>query len=84
MDWIHKQIAQNPDELKLINSTTFPILYRHETIVKQINVARSKFPYFPSPELADEMKKTLNDLERKSKEATERSGGKIRLGFDYM
>jgi hypothetical protein len=85
MDWIHRQITeQHNNELTLINSTTFPILYRHATIVKQINVARSKFPYFPSSELAEEMKKVLDDLEHKSKEATDRAGGRIRLGFDYM
>jgi hypothetical protein len=85
IDWIHRQIRQlHSDDLQIVNSARFPILYRHATIVKQINVGRSKFPFFPTPELADEMKKILDDLEEKSKIATERAGGKIKLGFDYM
>jgi hypothetical protein len=85
VDWILRQIRENHQHsLELISSKKFPILYRHATIVKQINVARSKFPLFPIPELADEINKVLEDLEGKSKEATERAGGKIQLGFDYM
>jgi hypothetical protein len=83
LDWIQRQVQGHP-QLELIRSSTFPILYRHRTIVKQIQVARSKLPYFPSPELAEEMGKTLDDLEAKSKEATDKAGGKIRLGFDYI
>jgi hypothetical protein len=85
VDWIHRQIRQHHQhDLELISSKNFPILYRHATIVKQINVARSKFPFFPTPELAEEMKKVLDDLEEMSKEATERFEGRIQLGFDYM
>lgn len=86
VEWIHRQIRQqHSNELELIHSTRFPIMYRHATIVKQINVGRSKFSSFPTPELAEEMRKVLDDLELKSKEATERSaGGRIKLGFDYM
>jgi len=66
----------------------FPILYRHATIVRQINVARSKFPYFPStsnPSLVDAMRRLLDDLELESLQATQRSPtGKIQLGFDYV
>jgi hypothetical protein len=84
LDWIQKQIQRYGSELVLLNSSTFPILYRHETIKKQIDVARSKFPSFPTPELAEEMRKVLDDLEAQSKDATEKAGGRIRLGFDYM
>ncbi|KAG7369629.1 hypothetical protein IV203_027375 [Nitzschia inconspicua] len=85
LEWILRQIRQQySKELELIDSTRFPILYRHATIVKQINVGRSKIPYFPNPELAGAMKELLNDLEERSREATERSGGRIKLGFDYI
>ena len=66
-----------------MTTTKFPILYKHQTIVNQINVGRSKFPYFPTPTLANEMKQVLNDLERQSYEATQKVG-RIRLGFDYI
>jgi SAM-dependent methyltransferase len=84
VDWIERQIEKIP-ELKLVNTASFPILYKHQTIVNQINVARSKFPFFPSqaPGLVDEMKKVLDDLERQSFEAT-KNGQRIRLGFDYV
>jgi hypothetical protein len=82
VDWIHRQIEQIPD-LELRNTTNFPILYKHQTIVNQINVGKSKLPFFPTPELADQMKKVLDDLERQSFEATQRVD-RIRLGFDYV
>jgi hypothetical protein len=46
-------------------------------------VGRSKFPQFPTPELANEMKKVLDDLEQQSLVATQKVG-RIRLGFDYI
>ena len=82
VDWIQRQVETNPD-LELMKTTKFPILYKHQTIVNQINVGRSKFKLFPTPELADEMKKVMDDLEQQSLEATERVG-RIRLGFDYI
>jgi hypothetical protein len=53
LEWIQKQIKRYHPDLQLINTSTFPILYRHQTIVKQIDVARSKFSYFPTPEVCD-------------------------------
>jgi hypothetical protein len=82
VDWIERQLTAEPT-MKLNTSSTFPILYKHQTIVNQINVARYKLPDFISPDLADEMKKVLDDLETKSLEATQRSG-RIQLGFDYV
>lgn len=82
VEWIHRQIEATPS-LRLLTTTTFPILYKHQTIVTQINVGRSKFQYFPTPELADEMKKVLDDLEKQSLDATQRVG-RIKLGFDYL
>jgi hypothetical protein len=71
--------------LHLLSAQTFSILYRHESIVTQINVGRSKLPQFPNQDLAEQMKLVLNGLERQSLEATQRqSNGRIRLGFDYV
>jgi hypothetical protein len=82
VSWILRQIENIPD-LELLNTTNFPILYKHQTIVNQINVGKSKFPFFPTTELADQMRKVLDDLERQSFEATQRVE-RIRLGFDYV
>ncbi|VEU40232.1 unnamed protein product [Pseudo-nitzschia multistriata] len=90
-DWIERQVDRlaagtAAPRLKHIDSKEFPILYRHTTIVKQINVARHKLPRFPSRALANEMKKTLDDLEQQSYAATEKiqRGRRIELGFDYV
>jgi len=76
----------NDNILKLIDSKEFPILYRHSTIVKQINVARNKLPRFPSKALAKEMEKVLDELAKRSYDATEKisPGKRIQLGFDYV
>eukprot|EP00525_Craspedostauros_australis_P001528 CAMPEP_0198133258 /NCGR_PEP_ID=MMETSP1442-20131203/59472_1 /TAXON_ID= /ORGANISM="Craspedostauros australis, Strain CCMP3328" /LENGTH=310 /DNA_ID=CAMNT_0043794371 /DNA_START=671 /DNA_END=1603 /DNA_ORIENTATION=- len=85
MQWMERQIEHRSSHLKLIHTSTFPILYRHQTIVNQINVGRSKFSLFPTKELAASMKKVMDDLEAQSLEATSRApNGRIRLGFDYV
>jgi len=84
VNWIKRQLLQE-ESMKLMDTSKFPILYRHGTIVKQINVGRSKFPYFATKGMATEMGKVLDDLERQSLEATQRSPtGQITLGFDYV
>lgn len=90
VEWIERQITNSTQQqLKWVNTSRFPILYKHQTIVNQINVARSKFPFFPSSSnnnnnLADEMKVVLDDLEQQSWEATKHGQERIRLGFDYV
>ena len=81
MEWIQRQV-QGCGKLKLVKSVKMPILYRHETVVKQINVARSKFPLFPSKELTSSMAAVLDDLEAQTKAVAAK--GRIRLGFDYI
>jgi hypothetical protein len=77
--------SSSSPSLYLLSSQTFSILYRHESIVTQINVGRSKLPLFPNQDLAKQMKLVLDDLERQSLEAIQRqSNGRIRLGFDYV
>lgn len=82
IDWVHRQV-QKIDSLRLVETSRFPILYKHSTIVRQINVARSKLPYFPSTQLAESMKQVLDQLEQESFEATQNLGS-IKLGFDYV
>jgi len=84
VDWVHRQLKAVPN-MQLLQTSRFPILYRHDTICKQIQVGRSKFPHFPTPELADAMAKVLDNLEQQSQQATmESPAGKISLGFDYI
>lgn len=80
-DWIKRQILSTPN-LKLNEMHTFPILYRYNTILRQINVGRSKFPLFPTAALRSSMKEVLDDLEQKALDAT--SNGPVKLGFDYV
>jgi hypothetical protein len=83
VDWVQRQVEDHPD-LELLPSRQFPILYRHETICKQIQVGRSKFKLF-RPELVSSMGALLDDLEKQSFEATSKApNGKIQLGFDYV
>ena len=96
MDWIERQVNNTRKSiatetsngnvaLDYLGSKKFPIMYRHKTIVRQINVGRSKLKRFPNKALADEMTKVLDDLEEKSLKATEKIPGKrIQLGFDYV
>ena len=93
VDWIHRQFTTTTNtfsggsntHMRLLRTSKFPILYRHATIVKQINVARSKFKFFPTPELVESMRKILDDLEVEALEATQRSpNGRLQLGFDYV
>lgn len=82
-DWIQRHIELAG--LKVVETSRFPIMYSHATIVRQLNVARSKLPLFPSKGLAAEMGKQIDGLEKESKAATDRSPtGRIKLGFDYV
>jgi len=85
VEWIERQVKTHADKtgLELIRTSKFPILHRHATILSQINVARSKLPFFSSQDLANSMRDVLDDLERQSLKATT-EGGRIRLGFDYV
>jgi hypothetical protein len=70
-------------ELEIKHVQRFPILYKYETILKQINVGRSKLRYFTNKELANSMSTVLDDLEKQGAAAT-RNGKRIQLGFDYI
>jgi len=84
VDWIVRNIQKIP-HLRVAKISQFPILYSHGTIVRQLNVARSKLPLFPSPGLAREMESAIKDLENESLMLTKRSKtGKLKLGFDYV
>ena len=85
VDWITNQIGLVSSTAKLLETHRFPILYKHATIVRQINVGRSKIPFFPSQTLRESMKQVLDDLEQQSLEAIKLSpSGSLKLGFDYV
>lgn len=82
-EWIERHLETAG--LKVVETSKFPIMYSHTTIVRQLNVARSKLPLFSSKGLAAEMGKQIDALEKESKSATDRSPtGRIKLGFDYV
>ena len=83
VEWVHRQIAVCPG-LELVQTKQFPILYRHATIVKQINVGRSKLKFMPL-HLQQAMAQTLDELEKESLRATAAAHmNRIQLGFDYV
>jgi hypothetical protein len=82
-EWMQRQLNLC-DSLQLLDSSSFPILYRHDTIVKQINVGRSKLQFFDNKQLVQGMKELLDDLDTQALHTTQSSGGRIQLGFDYV
>ena len=85
VDWITNQIRLVNSTAKLMETNRFPILYKHATIVRQINVGRSKIPFFPSKSLGESMKQVLDSLEQQSLNAIKMSpSGSLKLGFDYV
>jgi hypothetical protein len=82
LEWTLKQVNAC-DSFALIDSFQFPIMYKYETILKQINVGRSKLKLFCNPSLAESMGQTLNELDAQALEAT-RQSGRLQLGFDYV
>jgi hypothetical protein len=84
LEWITRQINRIPT-LKVTTSKQFPINYTYETMVRQINVGRSKLSLFANKGLAKEMGILLDDLEKESYTVTKRQkNGKVTLGFDYI
>jgi hypothetical protein len=82
-DWVVRNVAACGGLVR--HTKTFPILYRHATILKQINVGRSKLPYMPSAEVRDATQRLLEELEEESLRVTSQlPTGRIRLGFDYI
>jgi len=83
LEWVQRNLLQNG--YKVIASSIFPILYSRDTIVRQLNVARSKLPLFPSKQLADSMSKQIDELEdRARKILLQQNGQRIKVGFDYV
>ena len=81
-DWIERQIEGAG--MTVVAARRYPIRYDKFTMIRQINVARSKLKLFPSTGLAREMGKVLDGLEKESAAVTEKHGGRITLGFDYV
>jgi len=83
LDWIERHVERAG--MKVLERKKYSIRYDHGTMVRQINVARSKLPLFSSKGLAKEMGGVLDQLEKESLEVTKkRMDGRITLGFDYV
>ena len=83
LDWIESHVQRAG--LNVVESKKYPIRYDHATMLRQINVGRSKLKLFPTKGLAREMGIVLDDLEKESLEVTKRQpDGRITLGFDYV
>ena len=83
VDWIQRHVKRAG--LAVVETRTYPIRYDHATMLRQINVGRSKLRLFPTRGMAEEMGKVLDKLEEESLEVTRRAvGGRITLGFDYV
>ena len=84
LEWITRQINRIPT-LHVTTTKQFPINYTYETMVRQINVGRSKLPLFTNKGLAKEMGGLLDELEKESYTVTKRQkDGKVTIGFDYI
>jgi len=83
LDWIERHVQRAG--LTVVETKKYPIRYDHATMVRQINVGRSKLKLFPSEGMAEEMGKVLDELEKESLEVTSRQeSGRVTLGFDYV
>ena len=82
-DWIERHVKRAG--MKVLETKTYPIRYDHQTMMRQINVGRSKLKLFPSKGMAKEMGNVLDELEKESLEVCKRQpDGRITLGFDYV
>mmetsp|Transcript_3857 Transcript_3857/g.5923 ORF Transcript_3857/g.5923 Transcript_3857/m.5923 type:complete len:397 (-) Transcript_3857:902-2092(-) len=83
LEWIERHLRKAG--LNVVQSRTYPIRYDHSTMVRQINVGRSKLKLFPTKAMAAEMGKVLDDLEKECLEVTRKQPGRrITLGYDYV
>ena len=83
MDWIVRHLALAG--LDVAETRTYPIRYDQGTMVRQINVGRSKLKFFQSKGMARKMGHVLKGLEKESLEVTRRQkDGRVTLGFDYV
>lgn len=81
--WIERQLERG--NMILLDTSKYDILYSHKAMVRQLNVARSKLPLFPNKDLANEMGKTIDALDKESGELILQSPNqRLRLGFDYV
>ncbi|KAL7517807.1 hypothetical protein ACHAWX_002697 [Stephanocyclus meneghinianus] len=83
VDWIQRHVRRAG--MDIVETRQYPIRYDHGTMLKQINVGRSKLSLFPTRGIAEEMGVILDRLEKESLEVTKRqASGRITLGFDYV
>lgn len=79
--WVHRHMRSAG--LEIVDSLIYPIRQTHNTMVRQINVARDKLEFFPTDDLAEEMGVVLDELEEEAIEVTNKFGP-IEVGSDYV
>lgn len=83
MEWIERALLQSG--YQVIDSAKFPILYSQASVVRQLNVARSKLPYFKSSSLAKAMSHHIAEVEERLRNIlSQQDGQRIKFGFDYV
>jgi hypothetical protein len=83
LEWIERALVQSG--YQVIDSAKFPILYSQASIVRQLNVARSKLPYFKSHSVAKAMSHHIDEVEERVRNILlQQDGQRIKLGFDYV
>jgi Methyltransferase domain len=84
LEWMLRHLREAcSHELDNVEAFRFPILYRYETIKKQIDVGRSKLPLIKPGALQAGMRSALDELDEECRAACA-GGTRISLGFDYV
>lgn len=81
--WVEKTLRRSG--FTICDSKSFPILHSAHTVEKQLNVARSKLPYFVDDCLRLAMADAIDELSSRVKSACSASPqGRLQLSFDYV
>ncbi|KAJ8602935.1 hypothetical protein CTAYLR_001511 [Chrysophaeum taylorii] len=81
VEWIQRQLDRAGLGL-LQPPKTFSVLWKHQTLKTQLDVARRKLPYFPDPTLADTMRARIDALDAKAKDLLPERG--VPYTYDYV
>jgi Methyltransferase domain len=84
LEWMLRHLKEAcAQDLEHVEAFRFPILYRYETIQKQIDVGRSKLSLIKPQALQAGMRAALDELDEECRAACA-GGTRISLGFDYV
>ena len=82
--WVQRQLQKHG--YRILGTEKLPILYSEQSIRRQLNVAKSKLPYFKDRILAKAMARRLAELDSRMVNvvAAQKPNSRIRHGFDYI